>query len=356
MSTTKDQPEPTQPPNRRSILKYSALAASVPAAGVLLEPLLRPGVAAAAEATYAPVPPAARGPKIPEKGYLVEEIRDRLYWLTDGTYQMIFLVTGAGVIVVDAPPTIGHNILRAIAEVTSQPITHVVYTHHHADHIGAAGIYPSKAVRIAHERTRHLLAEVRDPNRPLPTRVFSDSLRLEVGDQLLKLSYKGPNHSPDNIFIYAPRQRVLMLADVVFPGWVPFMNLAMSTDIPGWIEAHEHALEFPFQTYVGGHLTRLGTREDVEIQREYMHDLDRNARAAIASVDPTPMFAQYPDNPWAVFKAYLDAVTQEATDRTVPAWKGRLGAADVFTFDNAYAMFESLRIDYGVLGPFGLRP
>ncbi|MCP3822014.1 MBL fold metallo-hydrolase [Streptomyces sp. A3M-1-3] len=151
-----------------------------------------------------------------------------MYWLTDGSYQMMFLATGAGVVVVDAPPTLGHSILRAIAEVTSQPITHVVYSHHHADHIGAAAIYPSKAVRIAHGRTRRLLHEVRDPNRPQPTRVFSDSLRLEVGDQVLQLSYKGPSHSPDNIFIYAPRQRVLMLVDIVFPGWVPFKNLARS--------------------------------------------------------------------------------------------------------------------------------
>ena len=47
-----------------------------------------------------------------------------------------------GVIVVDAPPSIGENILAAIAEVTDEPITHVIYSHSHADHIGAAGIYP----------------------------------------------------------------------------------------------------------------------------------------------------------------------------------------------------------------------
>jgi hypothetical protein len=31
-------------------------------------------------------------------------------------------------------------------------------------------------------------------------------------------------------------------------------------------------------------------------------------------------------------------------------------AADVFTFDNASAVLESLRIDRGVLGPFGDHP
>ena len=56
---------------------------------------------------------------IPAAGYLVKEITDRVYWLTDGLYQMIFVTTAEGVVAVDAPPTIGKNILRAIATVTS---------------------------------------------------------------------------------------------------------------------------------------------------------------------------------------------------------------------------------------------
>ncbi|MFE3496112.1 MBL fold metallo-hydrolase [Streptomyces sp. NPDC059175] len=355
MSTTNHEPHSAgteSGPSRRSVLRYSALAAAVPAVGGLL----RPGAAEAAEAAYDPVPPTALGPEIPAKGYLVQEVRGGLYWLTDGTYQMMFLVTGEGVVVVDAPPTLGHNILRAIGEVTARPVTHLVYSHHHADHIGAAGIFPKGVVRIAHERARHLLREDGDPNRPLPTRVFSESYRLEVGGKVLHLSYQGPNHSPDNIFIHAPAQRVLMLADVIFPGWVPFKGLAVSSDIPGWIKAHDQALSFPFDTFIGGHLTRLGTRRDVEVQRAYVRDLERFTREAAASVDPAPMFAKYPGNAWAVFKSYLDAVAEEATGRMLPTWRGRLGAADVFTLDNAHVMHESLRIDHGVLGPFGIRP
>ena len=54
------------------------------------------------------IPNMAKGPAInPAKGYLVQEIRDHLYWVTDGSYNTMFLVTDKGVIVVDAPPTIG---------------------------------------------------------------------------------------------------------------------------------------------------------------------------------------------------------------------------------------------------------
>jgi len=88
--------------------------------------------------TSAPLPETTKGPQIDySKGYLVEEIRDGLYWVTDGAYNTIFLTTGQGVIVVDAPPSIGENYLNAIAEVTEEPITHVIYSHTHNDHIGA---------------------------------------------------------------------------------------------------------------------------------------------------------------------------------------------------------------------------
>jgi hypothetical protein len=57
-----------------------------------------------------------------------------------------------------------------------------------------------------------------------------------------------------------------------------------------------------------------------------------------------------------VFKEYLDILTQTTADAVTPAWTSRLGGADVFTFDNAWTMVESLRLDHKVLGPFGTRP
>ena len=103
---------------------------------------------------FAPVPEAAYDATVDlSNGYYVAEISNGLYWITDGTYQMMFLVTGEGVIVVDAPPSIGENILNAIASVTSEPITHVIYSHTHIDHIGAAGLYPENATIIAHKDT-----------------------------------------------------------------------------------------------------------------------------------------------------------------------------------------------------------
>ena len=57
---------------------------------------------------------------------------------------------------------------------------------------------------------------------PIPNETFSNNYTLEIGNQTLQLEYYGYNHFPGNIFIYAPKQKVLMLVDIIFPEWVPF--------------------------------------------------------------------------------------------------------------------------------------
>jgi glyoxylase-like metal-dependent hydrolase (beta-lactamase superfamily II) len=237
-------------------------------------------------------------------------------------------------------------------------VTHLVYSHSHADHIGAAAIFGNGVKRVAHAETKRLLGIARDANRPSPTVTFDDCYELQVGGERLELSYHGPNHSPDNIFIRVPSAATLMVVDVVFPGWVPFKNLAESQDIPGWIAAHDAVLATPWQTLIGGHLGRLGTRADVILQRDYVNDLASSARATLNTLDPTPFFAKYgpTGNAWAIFKSYLDAAAEHAAAPIAAKYTGRLAAADVFTTANAAAMVNSARIDTGALGAFGVHP
>lgn len=307
-------------------------------------------------ATTAPVPPGAKGPAIPASGYLVEEIADRVFWVTDGLYQSIFLTTSDGVVVVDAPPTIGHNLVRAISSVTAAPVTHAVYSHHHADHIGAMSLFDG-ARRYAHREVVKLLRQTPDANRPLPDFSFEEHLTLHVGDDKIQLDYRGPNHSPGNIFIHLPAQRVLMLVDVIFPGWVPFAYLAESQNIPGYLEAPTQALDYDFETFVGGHLTRLGSRDDITMHQQYMADVKAQAADAISTFNVDQVYGEVdPTNPWAIFNAYLSGAADQAAQAVTPNWIDKLGGADVYTWSNAYAAIESLRIDYGNLGPFSIRP
>ena len=95
---------------------------------------------------YAPIPRSALAPAVNKQGYYVGRIERNLYWVSDGTYQAAFLTTKDGVVLLDAPPTIGHNIQRAVDEIASangvsNKVTHLIYSHHHADHAGAASLF-----------------------------------------------------------------------------------------------------------------------------------------------------------------------------------------------------------------------
>ncbi|HEY1973975.1 MAG TPA: MBL fold metallo-hydrolase [Pseudonocardia sp.] len=294
------------------------------------------------------IPDNARGPKVPPCGYLVEEVRDGVHWVTDGGYQCAFVVGENEVVAIDAPPSIGHLVTRAIRDVTAKPITHVVYSHYHGDHIGSTDQFPADAVRIGQEETYALLAELDDPARKLPDVTFKDFHRLEVGGQVLELHYKGANHAPGNSFIHLPKQRVLMLVDVIYPGWVPFANIAMSKHIPGFLDHHDLALGFDFEKMITGHLTRLGTREDVLTQREYMRDIRDAAQHALELTEVKRDIAREKvgrENLYVYFKTMYDAAAAEAAAPVLKKWSGRLGGVETFAVNHTFIMYQSLRLD-----------
>jgi glyoxylase-like metal-dependent hydrolase (beta-lactamase superfamily II) len=303
---------------------------------------------------YLPVPPSALGPALNDQGYYVGRVERNLFWVTDGTYQSAFLATNEGIVLFDAPPTIGHNLRRAVDEIAetegvTNTVTHLVYSHHHADHTGAADLFGNDLVRIGHEDTRRLLLRDNDPTRPAPEVTFRDSYALKVGGERVELAFHGPNHSPDNIFIHFPDHDALMLIDIVNSGWVPIYNCNLSEDIPGYIDAPATALRYPWKTYIGGHLGRLGSREDIELHQAYIADIVESAQGALSTVDPTPYWAKYGQNVWAAVKGYLDAVTDAAAAPVVKKYSGVLGAADVeeFTRSTTFMILQSMRLDQG---------
>ena len=273
----------------------------------------------------------------------------------DGTYQSAFLATPDGVVLFDAPPTIGHNLRRAVDEVaaaegTTNTVTHLVYSHHHADHAGAANLFGDDVVRIGHVETRRLLLRDDDPTRPAPEVTFEDRYTLEVGGERVELAWHGPNHSPDNIYIHFPDHDALMVIDIVNAGWVPIYNVNLSEDVPGYIDAGQRAESYAWKHFISGHLGRLATREDVAVHRRYIDDIVDSCQAALASVDPTPYFGKYRENAWAGIRGYLGAVTERAAAPVIDKYTGVLAAADIeeFTTSTTFMILQSLRLDRGI--------
>jgi len=292
-----------------------------------------------------------------KKGYYVEEISDGVYWVSSGWYDTMFIRTGNGIIAVDAPPALGENLLAAMEDVTDEPVTHVVYSHWHADHIGAALVYGPKVKIIAHAKTKELLERFPDPYRPLPTETFSKDSTLDVNGVKLDLSYKGQNHCEGNVFIYAPKQKVLAAIDIASPGWVTFRDCDSSENFSGYEQAFHQILAYDFNTVVSGHVSKLGNRDDVQEGLEYVEDLASFAREALETVDMHYFTKQLDNGPQkAAFRTveenYLNALTNYGTKKMLERitsngkrWVERLNGVEAMTHHNVYSMIEKTRLE-----------
>jgi glyoxylase-like metal-dependent hydrolase (beta-lactamase superfamily II) len=293
------------------------------------------------------IPPSARGPEIDrKKGYRIESLGNGLYMVTDNAYQSMFMVYDHGVVVVDAPPSYAGKLRQAVSEITDKPITHLIYSHSHADHIGGAGSLGPISVIIAHSETKRLLKRDADPQRPIPTITFEDRYTLKLGSQILELSYPGNGHEPGNIMIYAPAQKVLMFVDIVFPGWMPFRRFGVAQDIPGYFEQVRELDHHPFEKLIGGHVSRIGTHEDVKLQIEFDDDIKAATSTALHSqAYGAELNGAEPANSWALVSDYTARVASQCVATMTPKWKDKLAAFDAFIWDQCYAMEQSLRVD-----------
>jgi glyoxylase-like metal-dependent hydrolase (beta-lactamase superfamily II) len=299
---------------------------------------------------FAPVPEFARGPDIPDSGYRVTELGGGAYGITSGLVNTMFLVTKTGVVVVDAPPDLGDKLLTGIEEVTPKPITHLIYSHAHADHIGSAHLLVRDGVRIlAHELTARFIKEAHDDNRPVPNETFSGTKsELSIDGQKLILEYTGDWHQAGNLFIHLPEQKVLTAIDSFTVKNAPFFRLLFSARVPAYFDAMDQMLQYDFQTVVSGHMALFGTPEDVQTNREYIRDLRASAAKALRMVDlrETAAAAGVPDNNrQARLKVWMDAVVARAAELMPASWDERLGGSDIFLTDNLNTVAWSLNND-----------
>jgi len=100
--------------------------------------------------------------------FQIQRLSDNVYWVSAAYYNVTVLVGEVSVLLIDAPIVKGKHILEAIKTITNKPLSAVVYSHAHSDHVGDVGIilaepgnsdiemYATEAVRdelVSHEMT-----------------------------------------------------------------------------------------------------------------------------------------------------------------------------------------------------------
>jgi cyclase len=202
--------------------------------GIVLGVLI--GAGAVSLAVRAQQPGAGGGGQQGPRTVEVEQLKDNLYVLRGGGGNTAVFVTTAGVVVVDTKnPGWGQPILDKIKELTDRPVTTIVNTHTHGDHVSGNVEFPATVDIIVHENTRANMDKMAAPpifstsgppaetifqannGRGLPTRTFADRLTIGQGDDRIDLYHFGRGHTNGDALVAFPAHRTIHFGDL-FPG------------------------------------------------------------------------------------------------------------------------------------------
>jgi glyoxylase-like metal-dependent hydrolase (beta-lactamase superfamily II) len=220
---------------------------------------------------------------------------------SEGRANAGFIETTEGVIAVDAggSPREGERLIRTIRRTTRRPIRWLVLTHHHPDHhFGAIAFRRAGAKVVAHPDRRTLAGEGGDdalreswtavvgrdamkgfafadrPDRPVES---VDTLR--VGDRTLVLFATGPAHTPGDLLVWLPAERVLFAGDILIEDGVTMIVDGATFVLLRALDAIERlspAVAVPGHGEIPGEPQRL-----VDSTRSYVQALRAEMRVAV---------------------------------------------------------------------------
>ncbi|MDP2449355.1 MAG: MBL fold metallo-hydrolase [Polaromonas sp.] len=230
-----------------------------------------------------------------------------------------FVVTPAGVVVIDAlgSPALATRLIAEIRKVTPQPVTHVIVTHYHADHIyglqafkaqgarivahrAARAYMTSETARLRLETSRQELAPWIDAQTRLveADEWIDKDKELVVGGVRFQLKHVGPSHTLEDLAIYLPSEKVLFAGDLVFRSRIPYVGQA---DSRHWIVALDDLLAFDTAVIVPGHGPLSSeARKDMQLTRDYLVYLRTAMGQAARNLEPFEEAYQATD--WSRFE------------------------------------------------------
>ncbi len=189
--------------------------------GIVLTLLLAAGALAAEKAQ----PPQQQGPKTID----VDKVKDNLYVLKGGGGNTAVFITDGGVVVVDAKnPGWGQPILDKVKELTPKPVTMLINTHTHGDHVSGNVEFPASVEVVTQENTKANMDKMdifkQNNGRGLPKKTFKDKMSLGKGKDQIDLYYFGPGHTNGDAWVVFPALRTAHIGDLFASKGLPLVD------------------------------------------------------------------------------------------------------------------------------------
>ena len=236
----------------------------------------------------------------------VEKLTDNLYILkalaAGGGGNTSVFVTATGVVVVDTKnPGWGQPVLEKIKTLTPKPVTMIINTHTHGDHVSGNVEFPATVDVVVHENTKTNMGAMRpasfvappaggpppniftrNNNTGMAKRTFKDTMTIGSGADRIDLYYFGRAHTNGDAMVFFPSARVLHMADVFLGKAMPGMDSNNGGSGVRYADTLTKAADFAdknnVQTIINGHNAATTTRADLREFIQYVRDFVKAAQ------------------------------------------------------------------------------
>ena len=255
-------------------------------------------VAAGSMAMVVAQQPAANAPK----EITVEKVKDNLFVLRGGGGNTAVLVMANGVAVVDAKnPGWGQPILAKIKELTPKPVTLLINTHTHGDHVSGNVEFPAAVDVVVQENTKTNMEKMpifkEHNNNGMAKRTFSDRMTIGKGADQIDLYYFGRGHTNGDAWIVFPAHRIVHSGDIFAGKSVPLIdgnNGGSMVEMPATLRKAHDALMKNVDQIINGHMPAQTTIADLKEFVQFNEDLVAYGRAGLkAGKTPEQLAAEW---------------------------------------------------------------
>lgn len=261
------------------------------------------------------------------QSYILQKIGERTYYVQRYFYSTTFYVGDKGVLLFDAPEGRGKYLLQAIRDVTPLPVTALVYSHYHVDHIGDSPFWNDEAkkegvnLRIIASKATAEKMQFMNSRLPVATQVLSkkdDQFKFEK--QTIELHrFVKAGHTDDHSVWLLKQEKVAHSPDLLNPDQLPMMGFAVS-DTLVYHDSNLRQVEMlDWKYFIGGH-GNIGSHDDFKFQRQFLNDL-RDTTIKVRKEESFGKFMNKTANNHADFaRAQREAIIKKVTEVLRPKY------------------------------------